>query len=57
MPVAGTVIEVNPLLKDSLDALNNEPLSDGWLIKIEPADYNTDIFDLVEYSDLLNENS
>ena len=49
MPVAGKILEINPLLADNLDALNNEPLSDGWLIKIEPLDFQSDIYDLTEY--------
>ncbi len=56
MPVAGKILEINPLLADNLDALNNEPLSDGWLIKIEPLDFKSDIYDLTEYSDYIEEN-
>lgn len=56
MPVAGKILEINPLLADNLDALNNEPLSDGWLIKIEPLDFQSDIYDLTEYSDYIEEN-
>ncbi len=34
-PVTGTVIEVNqPLLEDP-GALNDDPMNDGWLIRIE----------------------
>lgn len=55
MPVAGKILEINPLLADNLDALNNEPLSDGWLIKIEPLDFQSDIYDLTEYSDYIEE--
>ena len=56
MPVARKILEINPLLADNLDALNNEPLSDGWLIKIEPLDFQSDIYDLTEYSDYIEEN-
>ena len=55
MPVAGKILEINLLLADNLDALNNEPLSDGWLIKIEPLDFQSDIYDLTEYSDYIEE--
>lgn len=55
MPVAGKILEINPLLADNLDALNNEPLSDGWLIKIEPLDFQSDIYDLTGYSDYIEE--
>ncbi|MCR5260299.1 MAG: hypothetical protein K6C94_00495 [Candidatus Gastranaerophilales bacterium] len=57
MPVAGKIIEINPLLNDSLDALNNEPLSDGWLVKIEPLDFQADIYDLSDYNDYVQENN
>lgn len=56
MPVAGKILEINPLLSDNLDALNNEPLADGWLIKIEPLDFQADIYDLSDYSDYIEEN-
>lgn len=55
MPVAGKILEINPLLADNLDALNNEPLSDGWLIKIEPLDFQSDIYDLTECADYIEE--
>lgn len=55
MPVAGKILEINPLLADNLDVLNNEPLSDGWLIKIEPLDFQSDIYDLTECSDYIEE--
>ena len=51
MPVAGHILEINPALTDNYDALHQEPLSDGWLVKVEPADYQTDIFDLFDYND------
>lgn len=56
MPVAGKIIEINPLLANSLDALNSEPLSEGWLIKVEPLDYQADIYDLSDYNDYIAEN-
>lgn len=55
MPVAGKIVEINPLLSDGLDALNSEPLSDGWLVKVEPYDYQKDIFDLSDYNDYKEE--
>ena len=56
MPVAGHIMEINPALTDNYDALNQEPLSDGWLVKVEPADYQTDIFDLYDYNDYKKDN-
>lgn len=34
-PVSGTVIEVNTSMVDNPGALNDDPMNDGWLIRIE----------------------
>lgn len=34
-PVSGTVIEVNLALADDPSSLNDDPMNDGWLIRIE----------------------
>lgn len=34
-PVSGTVIEVNMSMMDNPGTLNDDPLNDGWLIRIE----------------------
>jgi glycine cleavage system H protein len=34
-PVSGTVIEVNMALTESPDSLNDDPMNNGWLIRIE----------------------
>ena len=34
-PVSGTVIEVNMSMLDNPGALNDDPMNDGWLIRIE----------------------
>ncbi|MFN8845227.1 MAG: glycine cleavage system protein GcvH [Bdellovibrionales bacterium] len=34
-PVSGTVIEVNTALMDDPAALNDDPINDGWLVRIE----------------------
>ncbi len=35
MPVSGKIIEVNSGLNDTPENVNNEPYTEGWLIKIE----------------------
>ncbi|MFN8165660.1 MAG: glycine cleavage system protein GcvH [Bacteroidia bacterium] len=35
MPVSGKVIEVNPALGSSPDAVNKDPYGEGWMIKVE----------------------
>jgi len=34
-PVSGTVIEVNDSLADEPGILNDDPMNDGWLLRIE----------------------
>jgi glycine cleavage system H protein len=34
-PVSGTVIEVNTSMVDNPGTLNDDPMNDGWLIRIE----------------------
>ena len=34
-PVSGTVIEVNTALLEDPGSLNDDPMNDGWLIRIE----------------------
>lgn len=34
-PVSGTVIEVNAALIDDPSSLNDDPMNEGWLIRIE----------------------
>jgi glycine cleavage system H protein len=38
MPVSGEVIEVNPALEESPDAVNKDPYGKGWMIKIKLTD-------------------
>ena len=37
-PVAGTVTATNDQLDDSPDIVNSDPLGEGWLVDIRPAD-------------------
>ena len=34
-PVSGTVIEINSALNDNPGVMNDDPMSEGWLIRIE----------------------
>ena len=47
-PVSGTVVEVNESLVDEPEKVNNDPMGDGWFIKIKVA--NVD-----ELDDLMDE--
>lgn len=56
MPVAGTVVEVNPALEDTPDVVNKEPYGEGWLIKIKLTDMAQleDLLDAAAYEEVLN---
>lgn len=34
-PVSGTVVEVNEALNDDPGAVNDDPMNEGWLVRIE----------------------
>ncbi len=38
LPVAGEVLEVNPSLDSTPEAVNNDPYGDGWIIKMKVSD-------------------
>jgi glycine cleavage system H protein len=38
LPVAGTVLEVNPKLADEPELVNNDPFGEGWMIKMKLSD-------------------
>jgi glycine cleavage system H protein len=37
LPIAGKVLEVNPLLEAKPDLVNSDPYGDGWMIKLKVA--------------------
>ena len=41
-PVGGTVVEVNPAMELSPEAINQDPYGEGWLAVIEAADWPKD---------------
>ncbi len=43
MPMAGTVLEVNPALTDDPASVNGDPYGKGWMVKVKvsnPSDYD-----------------
>ncbi len=38
MPVAGNIVEVNEVLKDTPEKINEDPFGDGWIVKIKASD-------------------
>ena len=49
-PVSGTVIEVNSALLEDPSALNDDPMNDGWLIRIE-MDSEKELANLIRVAD------
>ena len=41
-PLAGRVQESNPAMETAPEAINLDPYGDGWLVLIEPDDWNSD---------------
>jgi len=42
-PLSGTVLEVNPAVREDPDLLNRAPFSSGWLVRVAPADLETEL--------------
>ncbi|NBT59308.1 glycine cleavage system protein GcvH [bacterium] len=56
-PVSGRVIEVNQPLLDAPELVNQDPYTDGWMLKVEVKD-PSDVEDLMEpkeYKDYIEE--
>ena len=57
LPVGGEVLEQNETLADQPELVNQDPYSEGWLIKIKPAadaDFGA-LLDAEGYKALINE--
>ncbi|HAP01711.1 MAG TPA: glycine cleavage system protein GcvH [Bacteroidetes bacterium] len=55
LPVAGTLLELNPDLNSNPELVNQDPYGKGWMVKIKmsnAADVN-DLMDTVEYKSLV----
>ncbi len=47
-PVSGTVVEANPSIEPTPELINQDPFGKGWLVLIEPADWEADRATLLE---------
>lgn len=45
-PLSGTVVAVNPAVREDPDLLNRAPFSSGWLVRVAPADLETELDNL-----------
>ncbi|MCG9894456.1 MAG: glycine cleavage system protein GcvH [Fimbriimonadaceae bacterium] len=48
-PVAGEVVEVNPLLGGQSELVNSDPYGDGWLLKIKVSSSGEGLLSADEY--------
>ncbi|PSR34218.1 MAG: glycine cleavage system protein H [Sulfobacillus benefaciens] len=46
-PVAGTVIAINEDLKGKPSTINEDPYGTGWIIRVQPANWEADMAELV----------
>lgn len=53
MPVAGKVLEVNPLLDGSPEKVNEDPYGDGWMIKVEVTGTPAGLLSAAQYKELI----
>lgn len=47
-PVSGKVIEVNPAMEMTPEAINQDPYGNGWLAVIEPSNWDADLVQLFD---------
>lgn len=53
-PVGGEVTATNDQVSNDPSLVNRDPYGDGWLAKLDPADWDNDISDLVTGQDALD---
>lgn len=46
-PVAGEIVEVNQVVVATPSTLNSDPYGAGWIARLRPTDWDTDVADLV----------
>ncbi len=54
-PVKGTIVEVNPALRESAELINQDPYGRGWIALVKPEDMEptlTGLFDAKVYLEL-----
>lgn len=52
-PVAGTIVEINPLLEGSPEVINQDPYGKGWMVVLELSDREVDHQSLLDPRDYL----
>lgn len=55
MPISGQIVEINEKIIESPELVNEDPLGDAWLIKIESNADDIEYKDLMDYEDYKEE--
>ena len=53
MPIAGKVLEINPLLDASPEKVDEDPYGDGWMIKAEVKGSGDSLLTAAQYKELI----
>ncbi|HEY5917693.1 MAG TPA: glycine cleavage system protein GcvH [Chryseolinea sp.] len=53
MPIAGKVLEINPLLDASPEKVNEDPYGEGWMIKAEVKGSGDSLLTAAQYKELI----
>lgn len=53
-PVAGEILEVNEVLRDTPELINSDPYGDGWILRMQPSseDDAEELLDAAAYTEL-----
>jgi glycine cleavage system H protein len=53
-PIAGEVVEINPLIEDHLEVLAQDPWEKGWMVRLRPASRSLEgLMDAAQYEAFL----
>lgn len=55
MPISGKILEINESIIETPELLNEDPLGNAWLVKIESNAQDIEYKDLLEYADYKEE--
>ena len=47
-PLAGKIVQLNPLMQFTPETINQDPYGEGWLCEIEPSDWESDLKNLMD---------
>jgi glycine cleavage system H protein len=53
MPIAGKVLEVNPILDGKPERVNEDPYGEGWMIRVQISEQAKDLLSAQQYKELI----